>query len=67
MRLDATPKGDPTVDEQQQEKDLEGETGEGDWGETDGELMSEEKLKEKIKEMKGEKEKKEQRKLAPAD
>jgi len=67
VRLDATPKGDPNVDEQQQEKDLEGETGEGDYGETDDELMSEEKLKEKIREMKGEKEKKEQRKLTPAD
>ena len=30
VRLDATPKGDPNVDEEQQEKDLEGENGEGD-------------------------------------
>lgn len=67
VRLDATPKGDPNLDEEQQEKDLEGETGEGDYGEKDDELMSEEKVKEKIKEMKGEKEKKDQRKLRPID
>ena len=27
LRLDATPKGDPTVDEEEQEKDLEGKSG----------------------------------------
>ena len=71
VRLDATPKGDPNVDEQQQEKDLEGDPqaggGEGDYGESDDELMSEEKVQEKIKEMKGQKESKEQRRLMPAD
>lgn len=67
VKLDATPKGDPTVDEQEQEKDLEGETGEGDYGESNDELMSEEKLKEKIRKMKDEKEKKEQEKLTSAD
>lgn len=64
VRLDATPKGDPNVDEEQQEKDLEGE---GDYGEMDDELMSEEKLKEKIKEMKGEKARKEYKRSIPAD
>ncbi len=51
VRLDATPKGDPTVDEEQQEKDLEGETGEGDFGEPEDELASEEEIKKKIDEM----------------
>lgn len=67
MRLDATPKGDPNVDEEQQEKELEGETGEGDYGESENELMSKEKLEKKIKEMKGENGKKEQRRLTPND
>lgn len=43
LRLDATPKGDPNVDEEDQEAEL----GEGDFGEQDQELMSEEAL-EKI-------------------
>ncbi|MEK9151485.1 MAG: hypothetical protein AAB547_02540 [Patescibacteria group bacterium] len=67
VRLDATPKGDPNVDEQQQEKDLEGETGEGDWGESEDELMPEERVKEKIKEMKGRKGNKEQGKMTFTD
>ncbi|MFA4817938.1 MAG: transglutaminase domain-containing protein [Parcubacteria group bacterium] len=67
VRLDATPKGDPNVDEDQQEKDLEGETGEGDYGESEEELMPEDKLKEKIKEMKGQKENQERKKRTPAD
>ncbi len=65
VRLDATPKGDPNVDVEQQEKDLEGEPGEGDYGEAEDELMSEKKLQEKIKEMKGRKERKEQRQSTP--
>ena len=67
VRLDATPKGDPNVDEQQQEKDLEGETGEGDYGEENNELMSEEKLKEKIKKMKEQQGKKEQERETASD
>jgi len=50
VRLDATPKGDPTMDEATQDKDLSGDTGEGDFGED--EIMSEEKVKEQIKEIK---------------
>ncbi len=42
LRLDATPKGDPNVDEEEQEEDLEG--GEGDYGEQDAELMTDEDL-----------------------
>ena len=50
VRLDATPKGDPNMDEEQQEKDLK-ETGEGDFGEQEDELASEENVKKKIQEM----------------
>lgn len=53
VRLDATPKGDPTVDEEEQEKDLNDENGEGDFGEDD-EVMSEKDLKQKIKDLKKE-------------
>ena len=52
VRLDATPKGDPTMDEEQQEKDLEGETGEGDFGEREDEIASAEEIKKKIEELK---------------
>lgn len=67
VRLDATPKGDPNLDEEQQEKDLEGESSEGDYGENEDELISEEELKEKIEKMKGEKEKKERKKPTPVN
>ena len=53
VRLDATPKGDPNVDEEEQEKDLNGDSGEGDFGEDD-EIMSEKKVEEKIEELKKE-------------
>jgi len=53
IRLDATPKGDPNVDEEQQEKDLNEESAEGDWGESDDELASIEETEQKIKEMQG--------------
>lgn len=52
VRLDATPKGDPAMDEEQQERELEGETGEGDFGERDDEIASEEEVKKKIEELK---------------
>ncbi|OHB23079.1 MAG: hypothetical protein A2939_05635 [Parcubacteria group bacterium RIFCSPLOWO2_01_FULL_48_18] len=52
IRLDATPKGDSTMDEETQERDLDGESGEGDYGEGgDDELASEEEVKRQIKEM----------------
>ncbi len=54
VRLDATPKGDPTVDEEQQEQDFDGDPpagGEGDYGESDDELASEKEIQEKIKEL----------------
>ena len=49
QRLDATPKGDPNVDEEEQEQDLE--ENEGDYGEQDSELMSEEELENILKEL----------------
>lgn len=51
IRLDATPAGDPNVDQEQQEKELDGETGEGDYGEQD-ELASESDVQKQIKDLK---------------
>ena len=51
IRLDATPAGDPSVDQEQQEKELEGETGDGDYG-NDEELASESDVKKQIKDLK---------------
>lgn len=68
IRLDATPKGDPAVDEQQQEKDLEDEQGEGDFGESEDEMASEKEVQEQIDKMRGESEgKKKDRKIPPFD
>lgn len=44
IRLDATPAGDPNVDQEQQQEEL----GEGDYGEQEAELMSEEELEKKL-------------------
>ncbi len=49
-RLDATPKGDPNMDEEKQEQDLS-EDQEGDYGQQDDEIMSEEEIEKKIKEL----------------
>lgn len=57
LRLDATPKGDPNVDEEQQEQDL----GEGDWGEQEAELMSQEELDQALKIIDKEEKEKQQR------
>ncbi len=54
VRLDATPKGDPSVDEEKQEKDLNNDNNEGDYGEQD-EIASEEKTKKEIEKKKKEK------------
>ena len=43
-RLDATPKGDPNVDEEEQKDDL----GEGDYGEQEAELLSEEEMQKQL-------------------
>ncbi len=51
IRLDATPAGDPNVDQEQQEQELEGEAGEGDYGEQD-ELASEADVQKQIKDLK---------------
>ncbi|MFH1766636.1 MAG: transglutaminase domain-containing protein [Patescibacteria group bacterium] len=52
LRLDATPAGDPNVDQEQQEEDL----GEGDFGEQEAELMSEEELEKRLAEAEAQKE-----------
>lgn len=67
VRLDATPVGDPNVDAEEQEKDLEGETGEGDYGESDDELASTEEVKKKIQKMKADQNGKERRAVSHAD
>lgn len=51
IRLDATPAGDPNVDQEQQEKELEGETGEGDYGDNE-ELASDSDVQKQIKDLK---------------
>lgn len=48
IRLDATPKGDPTIDEEQQERELEGESGEGDFGEREDEIASREDVEKEM-------------------
>lgn len=57
LRLDATPSGDPTIDEAEQEKDLEEpkEKDEGDYGGDDDLIMDEKKLEEAISIMKKQK------------
>ncbi len=70
LPLDATPKGDPTVDEEKQEQELNGEQEDGDYGEQsqDGELFSEKEAKEKMKELeKKEGTEKEKRKKSAED
>jgi hypothetical protein len=44
IRLDATPAGDPNVDQEEQQEDL----GEGDYGEQEAQLMTEEELEERL-------------------
>jgi transglutaminase-like putative cysteine protease len=66
VRLDATPGGDPTMDQDKQEQELSGEEGagtesEGDRGEEKGgegsdELLSEEELEDQLKELEEQKE-----------
>jgi len=51
IRLDATPAGDPNVDQKQQEKELEGETGEGDYGDND-ELVTDAEVQKQINDLK---------------
>lgn len=48
IRLDATPKGDPNVDQEEQKEGLE----EGDYGEQEADLMSDEELEKVLEEMK---------------
>lgn len=70
LRLDATPKGDPNMDEEQQEKELEEDLsaggGEGDFGEQE-ELASEEEIKKRIEEMRKKQPKKETRRVSQTD
>lgn len=52
VRMDATPKGDPVMDENQQEQELEGKLGEGDYGEQEEELFLEEEVQQQIQQFK---------------
>lgn len=47
VRLDATPAGDPNVDQEKQQADL----GEGDYGEQEAEVMSEEEMEKRMAEL----------------
>jgi transglutaminase-like putative cysteine protease len=49
-RMDATPKGDPDMDEEEQEQDLD-QNNEGDYGEQEAELMSDEDLQKLIEKL----------------
>ncbi|MBI2551273.1 VWA domain-containing protein [Candidatus Uhrbacteria bacterium] len=51
-RLDATPPGDPNMDEEETDEQVDGETGEGDYGEQEAETISDEQLEEMIVEAK---------------
>ncbi|MCR4313807.1 MAG: hypothetical protein NUV84_00995 [Candidatus Uhrbacteria bacterium] len=46
VRLDATPAGDPNVDQEEQQEEL----GEGDYGEQEAEIMSAEELEKRLEE-----------------
>lgn len=52
IRLDATPAGDPNVDQEEQQEEL----GEGDYGEQEAELMSNEELEKRLAELEKEEE-----------
>jgi|GEM_PF-1945805 len=57
IRLDATPAGDPNVDEEEQKQDLE----EGDYGDKEAELMSEEELEKQLEKIEKEEHDREER------
>lgn len=60
IRLDATPAGDPNVDQEEQQEEL----GEGDYGEQEAQLMSVEELEKRLEEAKREEEEELDRKNA---
>lgn len=64
VRLDATPAGDPNVDEEQQEEDLEPRP-EGDYGEQDAELLSDDDLEKLRQEIEDAEKRREQREENP--
>lgn len=64
VRLDATPAGDPNVDEEQQEEDLEPRP-EGDYGEQDAELLSDDDLEKLRQEIEDAEKRREQREEDP--
>ena len=64
VRLDATPAGDPNVDEEQQEEDLEPRP-DGDYGEQDAELLSDEDLEKLRKEIEEAEKRREERSQDP--
>jgi hypothetical protein len=52
IRMDATPKGDPNMDEQEQEDDLDPDQNrDGDYGEQEAEIMSDEELQELLQKL----------------
>ncbi len=66
VRLDATPAGDPNVDEEQQEEDLEPRP-EGDYGEQDAQLLSDEDLEKLRQEIEDADKRREQREKDPIE
>lgn len=51
IRLDATPKGDPDMDDEEMDEKEEDQNFEGDFGEEEAEILSDEELVEMIKEV----------------
>lgn len=67
QRLDATPKGAPELDKEEMDEKEEDENFEGDFGEIESEILSDEKLKEMIEEIKKMREEEKERKKSPEE
>ena len=67
QKLDATPKGDPAMDEEEMDEVEDDEILEGDFGETEAEILSDEEIEELIEKAKEEIEKEKERKLSPEE
>lgn len=66
IRMDATPKGDPNMDEEEQEEDLNPDQNhEGDYGEQEAEIMSDEELQELIEKLEQEERQREELNKTP--
>ena len=67
QRLDATPKGAPELDEKEMDEKEEDKDFEGDFGEIEAEILSDEELKQMIEEIKKIQEEEKERKKSPEE